>query len=72
MARGNRLFGRFAEGRKNQDVADNRVRNIQELIDDLDGELTAEARRKKREEITPKKSTKPVDLENDPEDCSRT
>ena len=52
---------------KNQDVADNRVRNIQELIDDLDGELTAEARRKKREEITPKKSTKPVDLENDPE-----
>ena len=52
---------------KNQDVADNRVRNIQELIDDLDGELTAEARRKKREETAPKKSTKPVDLENDPE-----
>jgi superfamily I DNA/RNA helicase len=52
---------------KNQDVADNRVRNIQELIDDLDGELTAGARRKKREETAPKKSTKPVDLENDPE-----
>jgi superfamily I DNA/RNA helicase len=52
---------------KNQDVADNRVRNIQELIDDLDGELTAAARRKKREETAPKKATKPVDLENDPE-----
>jgi superfamily I DNA/RNA helicase len=54
-------------GEKNQDVADNRVRNIQELIDDLDGELTAAARRKKREETAPKKPTKPVDLENDPE-----
>ena len=54
-------------GEKNQDVADNRVRNIQELLDDLDGELTAEARRKKREATAPKRSAKPVDLENDPE-----
>ena len=54
-------------GEKNQDVADNRVRNIQELLDDLDGELTAEARRKKREATAPKKASKPVDLENDPE-----
>ena len=54
-------------GEKNPDVADNRVRNIHELLDELDGDLTAEARRKKREATAPKKAAPAVDLENDPE-----
>jgi superfamily I DNA/RNA helicase len=54
-------------GEKNQEVADNRVRNVHELLDDLDGDEAAKLRRKRREAEAANAAPKKIDLEDDPE-----